>query len=150
MFTGYDPSTYNSLWVLVQSAGIIVLWSVANWLVCSLSGGKGKLEEIIIVTSYSLTPVIIGQLLWTVFSNFVLPTESAVLGIISGVSILYTLLLLTIGMIRIHEFTMTKFFGTAFFTVIGMASIVFLIILVGILLQQLGGFISTLLIEIFL
>lgn len=150
MFTGYDLSTYNSLWVLVQSAGIIVLWSVANWLVCSLSGGKGKLKEIIIVTSYSLTPVIIGQLLWTVFSNFVLPTESAVLGIISGVSILYTLLLLTIGMIRIHEFTMTKFFGTAFFTVIGMASIVFLIILVGILLQQLGGFISTLLIEIFL
>ncbi len=53
-------------------------------------------------------------------------------------------------MLRIHEFTMTKFVGTSLLTVLGMAAIVFLLILIGILLQQLGGFVSTVLIEIFM
>lgn len=148
LFTAYDPGTFNSLWVFVQSAGLVALWVIANWLVTTLAGGKGKLKEIFIVTCYSLMPMIIERVIYIILTNFLLPTEGSFLGILSTVAMIYTGLLLTIGMIRIHDFTMSRFVGTTLLTILGMAAIVFLLILVGILLQQLGGFIMTVIIEL--
>ena len=148
LFTNYDPGLFNSLWVFVQSFGLIILWVVANWLVTSLASGKGKLKEIFVVTCYALVPIIVERLIWIALSNILLPEEGSFLGILSTVSLLYTGLLLIIGMLRIHDYTMGKFVGTTLLSVLGMAAIVFLIILVVILLQQLGGFIMTLFTEI--
>lgn len=148
LFTQYDPGTFNSLWVLVQSAGLIALWVVSNWLVCTLAGGKGKIKEIIIITCYSLMPMILGRVVWTILSNFMLPSEGSFLGILTTVAILYTFIMLVIGMLRIHDFTMTKFVGTSLLTVLMMAAIIFLIILIIMLLQQLGGFVMTVFIEL--
>lgn len=148
LFTQYDPGTFNSLWVLVQSAGLIALWVVSNWLVCTLAGGKGKIKEIIIITCYSLMPMIVGRVLWTILSNFMLPSEGSFLGILTTVALLYTFIMLVIGMLRIHDFTMTKFVGTSLLTVLMMAAIIFLIILIIMLLQQLGGFVMTIFIEL--
>lgn len=150
LFTNYDPGTFNSLWVLVQSVGLVGLWVVANWLVTTLAGGKGKLKEIFIVTCYSLMPIIIERVIYIILTNFLLPTEGSFLGILSTVAMIYAGLLLTIGMLRIHDFTMTRFVGTSILTIIGMAAIIFLLILVGILLQQLGGFLMTVIIELFM
>lgn len=148
LFTNYDPGSFNSLWVFVQSVGLVALWVVANWLVTTLAGGKGKLKEIFIVTCYSLTPIIIQRVIYIILTNFLLPTEGSFLGILTTVAMIYTGLLLTIGMIRIHDFTMTRFIGTTLLTVVGMAAIIFLLILVGILLQQLGGFLMTVVVEL--
>lgn len=148
LFTNYDPGSFNSLWVFVQSFGLVILWVVANWLVTTLAGGKGKMKEIFIVTCYSLTPMILSRVLYIILTNFLLPTEGSFLGILTTVAMIYTGLLLTIGMIRIHDFTMTRFVGTTLLTLLGMAAIVFLIILVAMLLQQLGGFITTVITEL--
>ena len=148
VFTNFDPGRFNSLWVFIRSTGLIALWIAANWLVCTLLGGKGKFREIAVVTCYSLLPIIFGRILWTILSNFLLPTEVSFLNILVTASILYTALLLIIGMLRIHEFTMMRFVGTGVLTVAGMAAIAFLILLVTILIQQLGGFVATLLSEL--
>jgi hypothetical protein len=148
LFTAYDPGEFNSLWVLVQSAGLVALWVIANWLVTTLAGGKGKLKEIFVVTCYSLTPIIIQRVIYIILTNFLLPTEGSFLEIISVVALIYTGLILTIGMMRIHDFTVTRFVGTTLLTIVGMAAIVFLMILVGILLQQLGGFVTTVIVEL--
>lgn len=150
MFTGYDPATYNSLLVFVQSAGLIILWIVSNWLVCSLLGGNGNFKEITTVSTYCLIPMIVGKIIWTFLSNFLLINESAVLGIISAISVIYAAIILISGMLKIHDFTMYRFIGTTVLTVLGMAIIIFLLILIGILLQQLGGFVVSILIEIFM
>lgn len=148
LFTQYDPGTFNALWVLVQSAGLIALWVVSNWLVCTLAGGKGKIREIIIITCYSLMPMILGRVIWTILSNFMLPSEGSFLGILTTIAIIYTAIMLIIGMLRIHDFTMFKFVGTSLLTVLMMAAIIFLIILIIMLLQQLGGFVMTIFIEL--
>ena len=148
LFTNYDPGSFNSLWVFVQSFGLIILWVVANWLVTSLASGKGKVKEIFVVTCYALVPIIVERLIWIVLSNVLLPEEGSFLGILSTVSLLYTGLILIIGMLRIHDYTMGKFIGTTLLSILGMAAIVFLMILVGILLQQLGGFFMTLFTEL--
>ncbi len=148
LFTNFDPGTFNSLWVLVQSAGLVALWVVANWLVTTLLGGKGKMKEIYVVTCYSLMPIIIQRVIYIILTNILLDTEASFLGILTAVSLLYTGLMLVLGLLRIHDFSMGRLIGTSVLTVLGMAAIVFLMILVGLLLQQLGGFVTTVVVEL--
>lgn len=148
LFTNYDPGTFNSLWVFVRTVGLVVLWVVANWLVCTLLQGKGRFNEILIVTSYSLIPIILTRIVWIALSNVLLETEMNFLSIVTMVGILWAGLTLIIGMVRIHDFGVGRFIGTTLLTVFGMAAIIFLAILVGILFQQLGGFVSTIFVEL--
>ncbi len=150
LFTEYDPGTFNSLWVFVQTVGLVALWVISNWMICTLMGGKGRFNEIIIVTSYSLMPIILERIVWIVLSNLLLPAETGFLGILTVVSLLYSLLLMVIGMMRIHEFTFGRLILTSVLTILAMAAIALLIILVMILVQQFGGFIVTLVTEIFM
>ena len=148
MFTQYDPSTFNSIWVLVRSAGLVILWIISNWMICTLCQGKGTMREICIVTSYSLIPIIIERVARLVFTNVLLPSEAMFLTGFDAIAIGYTALLLIIGLIRIHDFSMSRLVGTSFLSVVWLAVLVFLMILVGMLVQQIGGFAVTVFLEI--
>ncbi len=147
LFTDYDPAEFNSLWVFVQSIGLVVLWIVSNMLVSQLLDGKGSTKEIIIVSSYSLIPIILERIVWTVLTNFLLPEEAAFLNILTTFALIWAGIMLISGMITVHEYSFGKFLGTTVLTVLGMAAIVFILLLVGILIQQLGGFFITVLTE---
>ena len=125
----------------------MILFTVSNWLICSLMDGKGSFKEIFVVVCYSLVPIIVYRILWIFLSHILLPSESGFMNIMFAVAIIYTALLLITGMLKIHDFTMGKLFGTSILSVIGMAAILFFLILIGILLQQFGGFIVTLFVE---
>lgn len=148
MFTNYDPASFNSIIVLIRSVGLVVLWITANWLVSTLLGGKGKMKEIVIVTCYSLQPLILAGIIYIILSNVLLPVEASFLSILSTLATIYFLLMLINGMMKIHDYTFGKFLWTTFLTVIGMAIIIFLIIMLIILIQQFGAFILTLITEI--
>jgi len=148
MFTYYDAKSFNSLWVLAQSVGLIALWIIGNWAVSTLLGGTGKIKEIAIVTCYSLPPVILGQILFLFFSNVLMPEDFAFLAILQTVLLIYTFMLLAIGLMKIHDYTMSEFLKTSLLTVLSIAVIVFLMILIVILVQQLFGFVLTLVSEL--
>ena len=147
-FTMFDASSFQALWILVRTAGVAVLWIVCNWMVTTLFSGKGKIREIAVVTCYSLQPLIIDAALNLILTNCLLQSEYTFISIIHTVLLLYAALMLIIGMVRIHEYSMSKFIGTAVLTVLGMAIILFIIAMVIILLQQLGGFLMTVIIEL--
>ncbi len=148
LFSKYDPTSFNSILVFVRSVGLVLLWIVANWLVCTLLGGKGKLKEIVIVTCYSLMPFIIEGVLYIVLSNVLLPVEASFLSILTTIATIYFAFMLIIGMLKIHDFSMGKFLWTTILTVLGMAIIIFLLIMLIILVQQFGAFVITLVTEI--
>lgn len=139
-FTMYDAETFNSLVVFVRSTGLILLWIIVNWSVSTLFAGKGKIKDIAVVTCYSLIPLIVGEIVQIVFTNVLTPEESAFISIFYTVMILYTLLLIMVGTIVIHEFDMKKFVLTTLLTLLGIAIVIFLIIMVFLLIQQLGTF----------
>ena len=147
-FTYYDLSSFNSIWVLVKSAGAVILWITANWLVCSLMTGNGRVNEIITVTCYSLIPLIINQVIQIVLTNVLLVDEASFLSIISTVATIFFIFMLASGTMIILEYEFGKFVGTTVLTVVAMAIMVFLIFLVVMLLQQLFGFITTIAVEI--
>ena len=110
--------------------------------------GKGTMREICVVTSYSLLPIIIERVLRIVFTNVLLPNEAMFLTGLDAIAIGFTGILLIIGLIKIHEFSMSRLIGTSVLTVLCLAALVFLLILVGMLVQQIGGFIVTVFLEL--
>lgn len=147
-FTYFDPASYNALLILAKTAGIVILWTVTNWAVCTLFGGKGKIKEIFAVISYSLIPSLLGSIIYVVATNVLVPDEAAFLSILTVICTGYTLLLLAIGSMIVHDYSLLKFIGTTLLTLVGCAIVVFLLIAVGILLQQTWGFLSTIYSEI--
>lgn len=147
-FTYVDLASYNSLFVFLRSVGVVLLWVICNKAVTALMDGKGTGKEIYIVTTYSLVPMILSRFVYLALSNALRSDEAEFLNIFCGVMLAWTLLLIVVGTIRIHDYGMGKFLGTTVLSVAGMAIVLFLLIMVFILSQQFIGFLTTLFLEI--
>lgn len=148
LFTSFDVYNFNALFILARTAGLIVLWSVVNWALCSLLEGKGKLSEVFCVTTYSIIPLVIYNIIFIVLSNILPLSVSVFLNGLSIVSIMYAAFLFIIGMITVHEYSFKKFILTSILTVIGMVLVVFIGFVMAILLQQFFNFFVTIYAEI--
>lgn len=148
MFTNFSSEKYNAFYVFLSTVGLILLFVISNWLVCTLFGGIGKLNEIFIVSSYSLIPLIFAKLCNLVLTHLLTPDEGAFLGIFTTVFTLYAAFMLIVGLMRIHDYEFKKFVGTTVFTVVAMMIIVFLIFLIFLISQQLFGWFGTLYVEL--
>lgn len=149
LFTGVSLDSYNMFYSLLQTIGLLLLWSVSNWLVSSLFNGNGTFKEVYIATSYSLLPLVIVNAVRIILSHF-LPLSG--LEFINGVEIavvIFVGFLLCIAVSSIHEFSFFKFLGTAFLTVCFMLLVVFIIFMFSTLLYQVFDLIGNLYTEIF-
>lgn len=147
-FSLYDPSLFNSFEFLIRSVGIIILWIIVNWAVSTIFGGRGKINEIAVVTCYSLTPMIIGNFLTVILSNVLVPSEGAFISIAYTILQIYTILLIVIGTVVIHDYDFKHFVGTTLLTILGVAIVIFLMIMVILLVQQLWVFLVTVFTEL--
>ena len=148
MYNTFDPYTYNALYTLLGTAGVLILWVISNWGINVLFEGKGRMDEIFIVSCYSLIPVIISRTLFLVLSQFVVPGESAILGIIASIGNYAMILIVLFGMMIVHEYNFPKSVATSFLSLLGMGLIAFLIVLVLTLFQDLISFFAGLFWEI--
>lgn len=148
IYTSYDPDSYNSLYVLFSTVGLVLLGTASNWLVCTLLGGIGKLKEIYIVICYSLIPAILAYVLKLVLSNVLVKDESTFVGIIMTALFLYAVFMLIVGLMRIHDYEFGRFLFTMALTLCVMVIIIFLIFLVFMLAQQVYGWIATIVVEL--
>ena len=148
IYTYFDASSFNALYVLMRTIGIIVLWTITNWAVSTLFGGIGKVKEIFIVACYSLMPLIFINLFSVLATNVLATSEAQFLDVLSYAFMFYTLVLIAIGTIIIHDFDFGHFAGTTVLTIVGMLIVVFVIFIAWLIIQQLFGFLMTLFNEI--
>ncbi len=141
-------SEYSLPIMVLKTIGIAFLFIIANWAVCTLFNGNGNLKEIACVTTYSLLPLIGAMLINVIASNFLSMSEGAIMNIILVVGILWTVLLLISGLAAIHEYTITQSLFSTIATVIGMAVIVFLLIMFFSLMQQTLSFFQSIITEL--
>lgn len=143
LFKSASNTSFNSLLVLLQTVGVVLLWTICNWAICTLQDGKGKMREIFVVTSYSLVPLIISNIVYTLASNVILSSEAAFLNIFVTVMQLFTAYMLIMGTIVIHDYSFGKFVGTTILSVFGILIVIFLAIVIVILVQQVFMFVGT-------
>ena len=121
---------YNSLFTLLQTVGLLLLWSVANWLVCSMFSGKGYFRDVFTATAYSFTPLILATFV-NIGLSYLLPLSAE--GIMTGLNTIawiYSLFLLCIAIMTVHEYDFFKFLATCvgvfFFMIVAVFVIIFL------------------------
>ncbi len=133
---------YNSLFTVVSTAGLLILWSVCNWLVCSMFEGKGSFKDVYVSTTYCVMPWIVFLFLKVILSNF-LPLATA--GLITGIEtvvLIYTFFMLAISLIKVHDFDFFKVLLTTIVVVFFMILVIFVVLMCGILAEQFISFIG--------
>ena len=144
-YTGFSfsinrTSDFNLFSTLLVTFGLFILFVVANWAICTLIEGKGTIRDIVSVTAYSLIPYVVTRILMVIMTNVFVPEESVFIQIVSVVGILWSFMVLLLGLMSIHDFTVGKTILSLALTLFGIAVIVFLIVLIYSLMQQMVNF----------
>lgn len=155
VFCGYmygyiDVASYNIFFTLLGTAGIVLLYAVANWGVCSIQGGKGKFYEVFISVSYSLVPLIVYRLFYLIISNILVPEEAFFLGLFEVFAWILAGFSLLVANMEIHEYDFFKVLKTTVIILLGMGLIIFLMFMIIVLIQQLITFVGTIYNELLL
>ena len=151
--TGYifNPrqSAFLNIFAQILSVSMpLLLWCVANWCLTTLFEGEGSLKDIFIASCYSLTPLPLLIIPSVILSNVLAKNEGQLITLMSTIAFVWMGILLFLGMMVTHDYSMFKNILTCIATVVGMAFIMFLAILFSSLMAKIVSFISSIVIEI--
>lgn len=127
---------------------LFILWVVSNWSICTLMDGEGKFKNIFVVSSYALVPYIITTLLGTFFSHILIHEEGVFRAYIQWIGTGWSIILVITALMSVHQYTMKKAIISAILTISGIVIMIFLLVLVLGLFQQMAVFMITIYSEI--
>lgn len=146
-FTSFNSLTFNALFVVVRTVGLILLWSVANWGVSVLLQGIGKLKHVFITTAYSTLPIIVCNFITIPLSYLITSPSSTIISGLNLIAMIWTGVVLTIGLMVVHNFMFPRFVVSVVAGLFFMFLIVFVLFIFGILITQFGSFAFTIFME---
>jgi len=141
LYLEVSPQNFNMLYTLAQTIGLVLLWSIANWLVCSMFNGKGRLKEVFISTVYSLIPLIVYIYVYVILSHFLPLAGVGFLNSIMTVIWIYTFFLLSVALMTVHEYDFFKLMLTSIVVLFLMIIILFILFLFYMLFGQVIDFV---------
>jgi len=143
-----DPKDLNILFILARTVLLFILWSLSNWLFCSLTEGKGFFREVWAASAYALTPYVLITYAVTIVSNVVVLEEIAFINYLSFIGMFWSVVLMLVAMKTIHEYSLSKVIFTLILTLAGIAVVLFLIALSLTVYQQVFDIFRTMVNEI--
>lgn len=127
---------------------ILGLFCVGNWSITCLMEGEGRVRDIVTVAGYSMLPITLFLLPATIISNFISMEEAALYYLILGAGIAWTAVLLLVGVMTIHNYTLLKTLITLVLTFVAVLILLFIVLLFLDLLNQMYGFLYSIYTEI--
>ncbi len=152
-FTGYYFSNAKTKSLLIQLTSVLLpffIWCLANWCITTLLDGKGTFLDIVTVSGYAFTPMVLLHLPMILISNIVTADNAAFYSILSFIAMAWSLFLIFAAIMTIHQFTASKALATCFIAVAGMGIIVFLVMVFLSIIQQVADLFYTIWREIIL
>lgn len=143
-----DPRTLNSLSDVIQNLFAFFLWSISNWAVCTLMDGEGRFKDIMMATAYSLVPLILICYPTTLVSNVLTQEEAVFYYLLNAIALIWCAGLLVIGTMTVHQFTMGKTLVTMMLSLVMAAIVIFLMLLLYSLFQQMIDFVYSIYTEL--
>lgn len=143
-----DPRSVDSLYELFGVLAFYLLICVSNWSITCLMSGEGRLKDIAIAIGYGTVPISMVLVLATIVSQFVADDEQAFYVLILGVGIAYGIIMMLVGIMQVHNYTLGKTLLTLLLTFVAMLVIVFLLLLLANLLGMVFNFFKSIYIEI--
>lgn len=137
----YNPSTLNSILTIVYTIAPVALISIGHWTVTTLIDGKASLINIYKVITYALFPLIICNILCIIISNFITTDEATFYYMLKFVGIFLTGFMGFMGLLVNQEFGLFKMIFSVILTIVAICIILFLMLIIFDLTQQIYGFI---------
>ena len=135
-----DPLEVNALTELVAVLLLYLLLCVGNWSITCLMEGEGRLKDIAIAIGYALIPMIVCFNIGTILSQFVSLEEGAFYWIIIALGVAYGLIMMLMGIMVVHNYTLAKTLVTILLTFIAVFIIIFVVLLFVNLINQVYSF----------
>lgn len=146
-YSDYDK-IFNIVPYIFKSFIIFGTWVVANWAMCTLFDGEGTMKNIFINSAYALIPYISGYLIGTVMSHFLIKDEYVFIQSIEIIGTCWSFVLLISGIKAVHQFSFGKTIALMLLTIAAMIAILFLLVLLLTLFQQVIIFILSIYTEL--
>lgn len=135
-----DPRGVDALYELIGVMAFYLLLCASNWSVTCLMGGEGRMKDIAIAIGYGTVPITVVILAATIISQFIADDEQAFYGLLIGVGIAYGVIMMLIGIMQVHNYTIGKTLLTLLITFLAALIIVFLLLLLSNLLGMVYNF----------
>ena len=143
-----DPRTVNSVTELGAVLLLFALLCISNWSITCLMQGEGRLKDIAIAIGYAMVPFIIALNLPTIVSLFIADGEEAFYYLILVVGIAYGIIMMLMGIMQVHNYSLAKTLVTLFLTLVAAFIIIFIGLLITDLINKIYGFFYSIYIEI--
>lgn len=148
LFNGNRLSEVNILVDVITVLLVFTLWCVANWCTTSLMDGKGKMKDIVIAMGYALFPIVLIRLPMVLLSHAITMEEGAFYYMFGFIAYAWAGILVFLGTMMTHEYSLGKTIFTCMITVVGMGIILFIGLLFFNVISEIIVFISTIYREI--
>ena len=141
LFNYNDLKSLNIFTEIISVVLPFFLWCVANWCLTTLMDGEGSFRDIVITTAYALVPIIIINIPLILVSHALTLEEGAFYYFFNSFSWTWSVILIILGTMVVHQYSLAKTLFTCVLIVVGMGLIVFIGLLFFSLLQQMFGFV---------
>lgn len=135
-----DPLNVNSITELLAVLLLYLLICVGNWSITCLMDGEGRLKDIAIAIGYAFIPMIVCVNISTIFSQFITEDEGGFYWLIFMAGVVYGLIMMMMGIMTVHNYTLGKTLITVLLTFVAMLIIIFIALLVADLIGQVYSF----------
>lgn len=135
-----DPLDVNAITELFAVLLLYLLVCVGNWSVTCLMEGEGRLKDIAIAIGYGMIPMIVCINIATIFSQFITEDEGGFYWLIFMAGVVYGLIMMAMGIMVVHNYTLGKTLITVFLTFVAMFIIIFIVLLLADLVGQVYSF----------
>ncbi|MCL2740859.1 MAG: YIP1 family protein [Oscillospiraceae bacterium] len=148
IFASDRPEDVNIFFQVSSILVPVLAWTILNWSLTTLMDGKGKMVHVYIQTVYGLVPLFLLSIPQILISHFLTQGEDAFYAMFGVIAMIWSLMLIILGNMTVHDFTVSKTLIMAFFTIVAFISVCFLAMLFVNTIQQLFNFFYTIYVEL--
>ena len=138
--TGTISENVNVPYQLMLILLPIAFWVIANWCFTALMDGKGTMRDIVIATGYALKPYVLLSVPLFLLSHVLTQEEAMIYTLLDAICLIWVLGLLFFGMMTIHDYSLSKSVLTVILTLLGMCIILFILLLLASLVQEIYNY----------
>ncbi len=132
--------TADILFLFAVAVAPVFLFALANLAITTFLEGEGNFKDIFMMACYSLIPAIIIRVVITVLTNVMSLDEKTYISLLTALSFAWVILLLFVGIMSVHNYSMSRTVASAVLTIISMVIIIFLLLLFLDMVSRIFGF----------